>query len=325
MREVPAPIIRPDEVLVRIRRIGICGTDLHAFEGTQPYFSYPRVLGHELSGDIEAVGDEAIDFHKGEKVTILPYMACHSCIACRNGKTNCCVNMKVMGVHADGGFCEYVSVPSRSVFHGGDMTRCDLALVEPLSIGAHAVRLAAVQPDENVLVIGAGPIGIAVAAVAGSLGAKVIVMDVNQERLDFVRNNYHIDHTINVLDNPVEELKSLTDGDFVPVQFDVTGNLKAIENGLQFLAHGGRYILVGLQREPFCFSHPDFHKRETLMQSSRNATREDFETVISMIQNGKIDPAPMVTHKLEFDNLPAEFPGLLDPSSKVIKALVFID
>src|SRR5271156_24170 len=147
------------EVLVRVLAVGICGTDLHAFEGTQPFFSYPRILGHELAGELEEF-DDAPGFEKGEKVSFIPYFNCGICIACRIGKTNCCTHMQVCGVHLDGGMVEYLSVPSSSLLHSQGLSLDELALIEPLAIGAHGVRRAAIQSGEYVLVIGAGPIGL---------------------------------------------------------------------------------------------------------------------------------------------------------------------
>jgi 2-desacetyl-2-hydroxyethyl bacteriochlorophyllide A dehydrogenase len=325
IRDVPIPDIKPDEVLIRIRRIGICGTDLHAFEGTQPYFNYPRVLGHELSGDVVETGNRALEFKSGEKVTFMPYFACHSCQACRSGKSNCCRNMTVAGVHIDGGMSEFYAVPSRYVFHGGDITRCNLALVEPLSISAHAIRIAGVCEGETVLVTGSGPIGIGAAIIAKAMGANVIAMDINTDRLDFIKNAFYIKQTVNASDHPVDQIRELTQDEFAPVIIDATGSRKAIESGLQFLAHGGRFILVGLQREPFSFSHPEFHKRETMLHSSRNATKEDFENVISLIASGQLDPSPMVTHRMDFFDLPGNFSNLLDPTSRMVKTLINLD
>ena len=144
-----------------VRRVGICGTDLHAFEGVQPFFEYPRILGHELAGDLVDM-DKAPGFTIGEAVTIIPYFNCGVCIACRTGRPNCCVNIRVCGVHVDGGMVEYLRVPSSSLVHGEGMSYEQLALVEPLAIGAHSIRRAAVRPEEFVLVIGAGPIGLGV-------------------------------------------------------------------------------------------------------------------------------------------------------------------
>ena len=185
------PVLTKDHALIRIKRIGICGTDLHAFEGTQPFFEYPRILGHELSGEL-VEADAAPGFKTGDKVTFIPYFNCGMCIACRNGKPNCCVSLKVCGVHIDGGMVEYLSVPSSSLVHSNGLSYDDLALVEPLAIGAHGVARAAVKAGEFVLVIGAGPIGLGVIQFAKIAGAQVIVMDINDNRLKFCRENLHI-------------------------------------------------------------------------------------------------------------------------------------
>src|SRR6476659_8156967 len=153
------PGLTKGNAIIKIKRIGVCGTDLHAFEGTQPYLEYPRVLGHELAGQLVEF-DDAPGFEKGEAVTFIPYFNCGKCIACRNGKGNCCTDIQVCGVHIDGGMTEYLSVPSYSLVKSQGLSYDELALVEPLAIGAHGVRRAAVQPGEFVLVIGAGPIGL---------------------------------------------------------------------------------------------------------------------------------------------------------------------
>lgn len=308
--------------IIKVKRIGICGTDLHAFEGTQPYFSYPRILGHELSGElIECDGVDG--FQKGEIVTFIPYFYCGECIACRVGRTNCCAQLKVCGVHIDGGMLEYLSVPSYSLVHGEGLSAESLALIEPLSIGAHAIERAAVQPGEFVLVIGAGPIGLGVMEFARLAGGKVIAMDINESRLNFSRTK--ADNCIIAGPDALANLKEITSNDMPTVVVDATGSQKAINNAFQYMAHGARYILVGLQKENITFSHPEFHKREGTLMSSRNATRKDFNQVIDSLKAGKIDPATYITHQISFDKVKDEFPGLLNPAAGVIKAMIEID
>jgi 2-desacetyl-2-hydroxyethyl bacteriochlorophyllide A dehydrogenase len=310
--------------ILRIRRIGICGTDLHAFEGTQPYFSYPRILGHELAAEIEQT--DRTDFEKGETVTFIPYFNCGSCIACRNNKPNCCTAIKVCGVHIDGGMRTYLSVPSYSLVKSNGLDFDELALTEPLAIGAHAVARAAVTANEFVLVIGAGPIGLGIIEFARIAGAQVIAMDVNDNRLNFCKEKLNVKHTINALqDNVTEKLLEITGGDMPTVVIDATGNLRAINNAFQYMSHGGRYVLVGLQKEEIHFSHPEFHKREATLMSSRNATRQDFEYVIDCIKNKKIDPLNFITHWVSFDELAMEFPSYIKPETGVIKAMVNMD
>lgn len=316
------PELTSGHAIIKIKKIGICGTDLHAFEGTQPFFSYPRILGHELGGEL-ADFDDAPGFTKGEQVTFIPYFNCGTCIACRSGKPNCCTNIKVFGVHIDGGMAEYVSVPSYSLIHGEGLSTDELALVEPLAIGAHGVRRADVQPGEFVLVVGAGPIGLGIMEFARIAGAQVIAMDINENRLDFCKNKLKVHHTINPLTQNVdEELKRITNNDYPTVVIDATGNLKAITNAFAYMAHGARYVLVGLQKGEISFSHPEFHKREATLMSSRNATRADFEHVIASMKKGLVDPTNYITHRVGFDEVKTDFASWLDPANGVIKAMV---
>jgi threonine dehydrogenase-like Zn-dependent dehydrogenase len=253
------PLLTKDHTILKIRNIGICGTDLHAFEGTQPFFKYPRILGHELAGEIVEM-DGAPGFSAGEAVTFIPYFNCGHCIACRNGKPNCCTDIKVSGVHIDGGMSEYISVPSYALVHGDGLTFDELALVEPLAIGAHAIRRADIGPQDTVLVIGAGPIGLGTMEFARIAGARVIALDINDSRLKFCREKIQVEYTINGLtQNVSEELARITNGDMPTAVIDATGNLKAINTAFQYISHGGKYILVGLQGGEISFSHPEFH------------------------------------------------------------------
>jgi 2-desacetyl-2-hydroxyethyl bacteriochlorophyllide A dehydrogenase len=312
----------PGRAIIDIRRIGICGTDLHAYEGTQPFFAYPRILGHELSGEL-VEADDAPGFWPGERVTIIPYFHCGRCIACRSGKPNCCTKMQVSGVHIDGGMAEYLSVPSYSLVHGQGLTFDELALVEPLAIGAHGVWRAGIEPGEFVLVIGAGPIGLGIMEFAQIAGGQVIAMDINESRLAFCRDRLRINHTVNASsDSVTEQLQAITDGDMPTVVIDATGSRHAINNSFRFMAHGARYVLVGLQKGDISFSHPEFHKREATLMSSRNATRADFEHVISCMQKGLVNPTTYITHRVDFGQAKDSFETWLNPTTGVIKAMV---
>ena len=320
-RDHPSP--KKGSTILRIRRIGICGTDLHAFEGTQPYFNYPRVLGHELAATIEETDAEG--FKKGDEVTIIPYFPCGECIACRNGKTNCCVSLQVGGVHTDGGMAEYLSVPSYSLQHGEGLSFDELALVEPLAIGAHAVRRAGISANEFVLVMGAGPIGLGTMEFARIAGGRVIAMDINEDRLNFCKQRLKIEHIVNASSADVnDQLTTITNGDMPTVVIDATGNLKAINHAFQYLAHSGRYVLVGLQRENILVNHPEFHKREATLMSSRNATRDDYMNVINSMKKRLVDPATYINHRVHFADVKDSFAGWLDPANKVIKAMVIM-
>ena len=267
--------------------------------------------------------DGAEGFTPGEAVTFIPYFNCGKCIACRNGKPNCCVDLKVCGVHIDGGMAAYLSVPSYSLVKSEGLSYDELALVEPLAIGAHGIRRANVQKEEFVLVIGAGPIGLGTMEFAHIAGARVIALDINDNRLQFCKDRLKVEYTINAsTEDPLMRLKEITNGDMPAVVIDATGNQKAINNALQYLAHGGRFVLIGLQKEAISFSHPEFHKRETTLMSSRNATREDFVHVIDSMKKGLVDPTTYITHRVKFDGLKDVFESWLDPATGVIKAVV---
>lgn len=311
--------------ILKIKRIGICGTDLHAFEGTQPFFNYPRILGHELAAEIAEI-ETNNEFAVGDRVTFSPYFYCGKCIACRNGLTNCCADIKVFGVHIDGGMCEFISVPIQYLIKGNEMSFDELALVEPLAIGAHGIRRAGVKPGEFVLVIGAGPIGLGVMEFARIAGAHVIAMDVNEQRLKFCKERLNLAHTINpAREDAMTQLKFITGNDMPTVVIDATGNLKAINNAFQYMSHGGRYVLVGLQRNEIIISHPEFHKREATLMSSRNATKEDFDHVLTSMKNKLLDPATYITHRVQFDEVKDNFESWLNPATRVIKAMVSLD
>jgi 2-desacetyl-2-hydroxyethyl bacteriochlorophyllide A dehydrogenase len=320
-RKSDFPVLQKGEAIVKVRKVGICGTDLHAFEGTQPYFEYPRILGHELA--VEFVEGDTTQFTKGERLTVLPYFNCGSCYACRSGKPNCCEHLKVCGVHQDGGMVEYLKVQSRFLVKGDGLSEDELALVEPLSIGAHALSRANLQADEFVLVVGAGPIGLGIMEMARVAGGKIIALDVQPGRLEFCRNSLGVIHCLNATD-PVlmEKLKDITAGDMPAIVIDATGSLNAINNAFRFMAHGGRYVLVGLQKNDITFSHPQFHKREGTLMSSRNATMDDFGNVISALQHKLIRAEKFITHRVSFGDLGKKFSTYLDPAVGVIKAIV---
>jgi 2-desacetyl-2-hydroxyethyl bacteriochlorophyllide A dehydrogenase len=320
--DLPYPQLKEDHAIVRIRNICICGTDLHAFEGTQPFFAYPRILGHELSGELVEF-DQAPGFQKGEHVTFLPYINCGNCIACRTGKPNCCANLKVCGVHIDGGMTEYYSIPTRLLVKAKELTLTEMAMVEPFSIGAHGIRRAAVREGEFVFVMGAGPIGLCTMEFARLAGARLIISDTNSHRLDFCKTKLGIQHVLHAEDaNMLEQIKEITKGEMPTVVIDATGNLKAINHGFNYIAHGGRYILIGLQKEGLGFSHPEFHKREATLMSSRNATRADFEWVIECIKNGLIHPLSFITNRVKFDAAAVHFHDWLNPANHTIKVVV---
>ncbi len=289
--------------LLRVLNIGICGTDIHAFAGNQPFFSYPRILGHELAVEIV----ESDTFSPGELATIIPYFNCGSCNACEAGKPNCCEILQVFGVHIDGGMREYIVVEDRYILLGNGLSVEELALVEPLSIAAHGLRRAAIKPEEKVLVLGAGPIGLFTILLAKIQGAEVEVAEPNPSRLQFC-----LDHL---------EVSEASTNAYSTV-IDATGNLAAIESGFAKMAHGSKYVLIGLQKQAIAFSHPEFHKREATLMSSRNATVEDFDYVMDLFRSGKIDAGMFISHRIGKNQLLDIFTKINEPGAQVIKAMI---
>ncbi|WEG11085.1 zinc-binding alcohol dehydrogenase family protein [Pullulanibacillus sp. KACC 23026] len=316
------PTQKQGEAIVAIKQIGICGTDYHAYKGNQPFFVYPRVLGHELAGVIEWVGENDAGLKEGDQVTVIPYLACGECVACRRGKTNCCAQMKVLGVHIDGGMTEKISVPHENLIKTDGLSLDESTVVEPLSIGAHAVRRAGIQKGEYALVIGAGPIGLGVMAFAQQEGAKVIAMDINQERLGFCQRWANVDFIVNALESPIDSIQEITGGDLPTIVFDATGNRKSMEGAFQYPANGGKLIYVGLVRSNIMFFDPDFHAKELTLMGSRNATKEDFVHVINSIKRGKVDVGSYITHRSSFEEMIEHFDEWMKPETGVVKAIV---
>ena len=316
-----APQRAEGEVLLRVRRVGVCGTDMHIFTGNQPYLNYPRVMGHELSGTVEeAPADSAL--RHGDPVYVMPYLSCGSCSACLQGKTNCCVNIQVLGVHRDGAFTELLCVPQGFVHKAEGVTLDQAAMIDFLAIGAHAVRRADVQPGRRVLVVGAGPIGLAAMLFARLRGATVTALDSREDRLDFATRHIGVAQAVRVGDGDVQRLSAITDGEFFDTVFDATGNAKAMERGFGFIAHGGKYVLISIVPGPISFSDPEFHKREATLLGSRNATTEDFDTVITAMRSGLIPTEALGTHRMPLSKVPTDFAGLLNPAAGVVKAIV---
>ncbi len=315
------------EALVRVHRIGVCGTDLHAFNGQQPFFSYPRVLGHELGVEVVAVGAGVANVAVGDRCAVEPYLNCGHCIACRRGKPNCCASLRVLGVHVDGGHREHLIVPATKLHRSARLSYDQLALVETLGIGAHAVDRASLAAGETVAVIGAGPIGLSAIQFALAAEARVLVIDVSDSRLAFCRDRLGLAAS-DVIDaregDLVERLQALTGGDLPTAVFDATGNPRSMANAFNFPAPGGRLVFVGLFSGEVTFDDPNFHRRELSLFASRNARPADFSRIISLVEAGRVDTSPWITHRAEFAAVPEHFASWTRPESGVLKAMIEI-
>lgn len=327
LTDTSAPIApAAGEALVRVRRVGICGTDLHAFRGRQPFFSYPRILGHELGVEVMALGtsDDAHDLAVGDICAVEPYLNCGVCSACRRGKTNCCTKLQVLGVHTDGGMREYITVPIDKLHKAEGATVEQLAVVEMLCIGAHAVRRAQLEQGEQVLVIGAGPIGLGTAAFAQLAGADVTMLEMNDRRVEFCQRHLGINKFVSPGDDLPQQLERLL-GDLPTTVFDATGNVNSMNQAFHYPAHGGKLVFVGLVQDDITFHDPYFHSHELTLYATRNATSADFAHVVDALNGGKLDLDPWLTHQATPETLIEAFPTWLDPATGVVKAMLTFD
>ncbi|MDX8524141.1 zinc-binding alcohol dehydrogenase family protein [Mesorhizobium sp. MSK_1335] len=309
--------------LVSISHIGICGTDYHIFEGKHPYLAYPRVMGHELSGTVTAIG-EGVAIELGERVVVNPYFACGKCIACRHDKPNCCVSIEVLGVHRDGGMCEELLVPVANLYPVAGLSLVDAAAVEFLAIGAHAVRRSRLAAGRNTLVIGAGPIGLGTALFARIAGQAVTVMDVSRERLDFAEGQLGFPVIDGASLSPVDLVRERTDGDCFDLVFDATGNKASIQAAFSYVAHGGALTMVSVIKDEISFSDPEFHKREMLLIGSRNALGVDFDHVMAAMHDGAVPVAKLITHHTTLEDSPHDIARWAHQKSGLIKAVIVI-
>jgi len=320
LKEKEAPVRKENEALLQINKVGICGTDLHAYGGNQAFFTYPRILGHELASEVLEIGENSQGIKTGDKVVVMPYVSCGKCIACRNGKTNCCTNITVLGVHGDGGMQEQITVPTDILLVANNLSDDQMAIVEPLAIGAHAVRRADIKPGETVAVVGCGPIGIGIMKLAQIAGAKVIAIDMNEQRLEYAKEKIGVEYVVKAGADAVKEVAEITNGDLCTAVFDASGNKFALEACPDYMSHGGRFVLVGLSKGELTYTHPKVHAKEMTLMCSRNATTEDFEHVISVLD--QFPTESFITHNVPYTEMIENFDSWLDPATGVIKATV---
>ena len=311
------------EALVKIKKIGVCGTDYHAFRGNQPFSTYPRVLGHELGAEVVQLQSASNDLEIGDRVAVEPYLNCGRCQPCRNGKSNCCEQLKVLGVHVDGGMASYLKVPVNKLHRSSVLSYDHLATIEFLGIGAHAVERSNIKKGDTVLVIGAGPIGLSVVQFAKLKGIKVVVMDFNKNRLNFAQSRLKADEIICPdKDFSPENLREVLNGDLPDAVFDATGNKTSMENSFNYLCSGGKLIFVGLFIGEIQFHDPLFHKNEITLMASRNALPQEFKKIIHLMEQKKIDINQWITHSCNFDEFPDTIETWIDPEQMVIKGMI---
>lgn len=310
--------------LVKTHRMGICGTDYSGFLGKMPFFRYPRIPGHELGVEVLETGEGVDHVQVGDRCSVEPYMNCGECYACRRGHGNCCASLDVIGVMIDGGLCEQFLIRADKLHRSEKLTFEQLALVETLAIGCHATDRGAPGESDHVLIIGAGPIGLATLEFTRLTGAIVTVMDMVPARLEFCRETYGIENTIvfNGDGSELEAMRAITGGDMYAVVTDATGNNRSMGQAVEYAAHTGKLVYVGITTEEISISHPPLHRRELSVLGSRNALPRDFTRIIQLIEEGTIDTNPWITHRTTFDEVVETFESYTHPESGVIKAVI---
>ena len=314
-------------VLVETQRMGICGTDYSCYLGKFPFFDFPRIPGHELGVTVLEVGEGVSNVKPGDRCSVEPYVNCGSCFACRNGSPNCCTSLKVIGVMMDGGLCDRFLIRADKLHTSEKLSFEQLALVETLGIGCHATDRGAAKEGDQVLIIGAGPIGLATLEFTRLTGARITVMDMVESRLEFCRQRYGVENTVQFKGDgsELEQMREATGGDMYSLVTDATGNDKSMSGALQYVAHTGTLVFVGITTQPISFLHPALHKPEMTIKGSRNAKPSDFRRIIGLIEDGTIDTVPWITHRTPFEDVAANFDGYTRPETGVIKAIIEVN
>jgi len=308
----------PGQVLVETNRMGICGTDYSGFLGKMPFFSYPRVIGHELGVTVLEVGEGVTNVAPGDKCSVEPYMNCGHCYACRKGATNCCETLKVIGVMIDGGLCDRFLIRAEKLHPSKKLSLEQLALVETLAIGCHCTDRCEPQEGDQILIIGAGPIGLATLEFTRLTGARVTVMDMVESRLEFCQKQYGVEHTILAKGDAsdLERVNELTGGERYAVVTDATGSKKSMCDALHYVA---------ITTQELAFEQRFMHRPEMTIKASRNAVPENFTRIIGLIEQGVIDTDPWITHRTSFDAVVGEFESFTRPESGVLKAMIEVN
>ncbi len=322
--EKDRPVPKKGEALLKVKYCGICGSDIATYTGNQPFASYPRIPGHEFSAEIVEIEENDLGLKAGMTVTANPYFNCGNCYSCQRGKVNCCESNETMGVQRDGSFAEYITMPIARIYNGRGLRASTLALIEPFSIGYHAVNRGDVQEGDNVLIFGAGAIGIFAMISAKMKGAKVYIVDVFDERLEHAKA-MGADDVINVTKEDIKDkVASITSNHGMDVCIEAAGLPKTFLNCIDYACFGGKVILIGNGKKETTFNHSILLKKELDIYGSRNSLN-DFVPLIDLVSSGKVDVDKIVTDIFELDNIIEAFETLKNNDGSKLKVLVRFD
>lgn len=316
------PVINDGEALLKVLYCGICGADVASFTGNQPFTTYPRIPGHEFSAQIVEIPENDKGLKKGDVVTCNPYFNCGECYSCRRGIVNACTDNQTMGVQRDGSFQEYITMPVERIIDGKGLSAQELALIEPFSISNHALSRAEVKQGDNLLIMGAGPIGLFALLKAKAMGANVAIADMLSSRLELAKE-YGADKVINVKEQNLEkECHSFTAGNGFDVCVEACGAPETFLNCIDNAAHGANIILIGNGKRETTFVHSVILKKELNIFGSRNAFTKDFEELIALVKAGKVNPAKMISGIYDAKNAKTAFDALVNNDGTLAKLLI---
>lgn len=322
IREKEMPTIKKGEALLKIKYCGICGADVATFTGNQPFTTYPRIPGHEFSAEIVQIEENDRGLKVGDIVTANPYFNCGHCYSCERGIVNACTDNQTMGVQRDGSFAEYVAMPIERIYSGKGLSAKTLALIEPFSIGYHAVSRGHVKPGHKVLVIGAGAIGIFAAVSAKLKGAEVYISDVFEKRLENALK-FGVDGIIDVSkEDLLERTKEITDGNGFDICIEAVGQSATFLNCIDAAAFGADIILIGNGKKETTFNHSILLKKELNVYGSRNALKKDFLELIDLISSGKINVDHIVSDIFDKEDAIKGFDALVHNDGSRFKVLI---
>lgn len=320
--EKDMPKAKDGEALLKVLYCGICGADVASFTGNQPFTTYPRIPGHEFSAQIVEIGENDKGLKAGDVVTCNPYFNCGECYSCKRGIVNACTDNQTMGVQRDGSFQEYITMPIERIIDGKGLSAKELALIEPFSISAHALSRAAVKEGDNLLIMGAGPIGLFALIKAKAMGARVAIADLLESRLKLAKA-YGADLVINSkTDNLDEKCLAFTNGNGFDVCIEACGLPVTFLNCIEQAAHGANIILIGNGKKETTFLHSIILKKELNIFGSRNAFTKDFEELITLVTFGKTDIMKMVSGVYGVDYAESAFDALVNNDGTLAKLLI---
>lgn len=320
--EKELPKAKPGEALLKVLYCGICGADVASFTGNQPFTTYPRIPGHEFSAQIVEIGGNDKGLKKGDIVTCNPYFNCGKCYACKRGIINACIDNQTMGVQRDGSFQEYITMPVERIIDGKGLSAKELALIEPFSISAHALSRAKINKGDNMLIMGAGPIGLFALIKAKAMGARVAIADLLPSRLQLAKE-YGADLTINNnSDNLNEKCLEFTNSNGFDVCVEACGLPVTFLSCINQAAHGGNIILIGNGKKETTFLHSIILKKELNIFGSRNAFTKDFEELIALVKSKKVNPLKMISGVYDVDDAGSAFNALVNNDGTIAKLLI---